>query len=114
MDKKEIEDFKEERERLNEIVMDHSDLNIRRFFNLDNSVYEEGEVPVKYKEMLGLVASTVMRCDDCIEYHMIRCKEEDVEEEEIQEVLSIALMVGGSITIPHVRKAFKLWDEMEE
>lgn len=113
MDEDEVERFKEERERLNDIVMDHASLETKRFFNLDSRVYEEGEIPAKWKEMMGLVASTVLKCDDCIKYHLIRCKEEGASGEEIEEALSIALMVGGSITIPHLRRAFELWEQME-
>jgi len=109
-----VKDFKEERERLNDIIMDYAGKDIKRFFNLDNAVYKDGAIPPKYKEMLGLVASTVLKCDDCIEYHMIRCKEEGVTDEEMVETLGIALIVGGSITIPHLRCAFELWDDMKE
>ncbi len=109
-----VKDFKEERERLNDIIMDYAGKDIKRFFNLDNAVYKDGAIPPKYKEMLGLVASTVLKCDDCIEYHIIRCKEEGVTDEEMIETLGIALIVGGSITIPHLRKAFELWDDMKE
>ena len=109
-----VKEFKEERERLNDIIMDYAGKDIKRFFSLDNSVYREGAIPPKYKEMLGLVASTVLKCDDCIEYHLIRCKEKGVTDEEMVETLGIALIVGGSITIPHLRNAFKLWDEMNE
>lgn len=113
-EKTEVERFREERESLNEIVMDYGGLEMKRFFNLDTQVYEEGELSKKFKEMLGLVASTVLKCDDCIEYHIINCAEEGVTDDELQEVMSIAMVVGGSITIPHVRRAFKLWDEMKE
>ncbi len=112
--KSEVQRFKEERESLNEIVMDYGGLEMKRFFNLDTQVYEEGELSKKFKEMLGLVASTVLKCDDCIEYHIINCAEEGVTDDELQEVMSIAMVVGGSITIPHVRRAFKLWDEIKE
>ncbi len=114
MDEDEIQRFKEERERLNDIIMDHAGLETKRFFNLDSQVYEDGQIPVKWKEMMGLVASTVLRCDDCIEYHIIRCKKEGVSDSEFEEALSIALVVGGSITIPHLRKAFELWDQLKE
>lgn len=108
------EEFREERERLNDIVMENADINMKRFFNLDTKVYDDGALPAKTKEMLGLAASTVLRCDDCIQYHLIRCREEGVSDEELTEVLSIALLVGGSITIPHLRTAFNLWEDMKE
>ncbi len=108
------EEFREERERLNDIILENADINMKRFFNLDTKVYEDGALPAKTKEMLGLTASTVLKCDDCIQYHLIRCKEEGVSDEELTEALSVALLVGGSITIPHLRKAFNLWDEMNK
>ena len=104
-------DFMDEREKLNEVLMKYAGKNTKRFFNIDTNAYREGVLPVKTKEMLGLVASTVLRCDDCIEYHLIRCDEEGVTDEEFEEVMSIALVVGGSITIPHLRRAFVKWDK---
>ena len=109
-----IEKFQSERERLNEIVMKYAQLEIKRFWSLDGQVSREGALPVKFKEMLGLVASLVLRCDDCIKYHIIRCHEEGVSSEEIEEALSIGLVVGGSIVIPHLRRAFEAWDELVE
>ena len=107
-----IEDFKEERERLNEIVMRYSGLSIKRFYGLDSQVYREGALPVKTKELLGLVASLVLRCDDCVKYHIIQCHEEGVTSEELEEALAIGLVVGGSIAIPHLRRALQTWDEL--
>lgn len=104
--------FKAERERLNETVMQYAGLGIKRFFSLDSQAYREGALPAQTKELLGLVASLVLRCDDCISYHIIRCHEERVSDDEMQEALSIGLVVGGSITIPHLRRAFALWDEL--
>lgn len=100
-----IREFREFRERLNEKILDEGTLDIRRFFALDSRVYEEGALPSRVKELLGLVASTVLRCDDCITYHLIRCREEGVTDEEFYEAFGIALVVGGSITIPHLRRA---------
>ena len=108
-----IEQFKAERETLNEIVMKYSDIEIKRFFSLDSQVYRKGALPEKTKELLGLVASLVLRCDDCINYHVIQSFEKNVSDEEFQETISIGLIVGGSITIPHIRKAFKTWDELK-
>ena len=109
-----IENFQQERERLNEIVMKYAGLETKRFFSLDGQVYREGAIPVKYKELLGLVASLVLRCDDCIKYHVARCHEEGVTSDEMEEALSIGLIVGGSIVIPHLRRAFEAWDELVE
>jgi len=99
---------------MNKRILDEDNLLIKRFFNLDTRSYEEGHLSVKVKEMLGLVASMVLRCDDCISYHIIRCKEEGVSREEFFEIFNIALVVGGSIVIPHLRRAVELLDELEE
>jgi AhpD family alkylhydroperoxidase len=106
--------FREEREKLNEIVLKNGGLTIKRFFGLDTRAYTEGALPVKTKELLGLVSSLVLRCDDCVLYHLLRCHEEGVSDEEFAEAINIGLVVGGSITIPHVRRAFKAWDELKE
>ena len=105
-------DFVEEREELNELVLDTANLEIKRFFSLDSQSYRPGELDAKTKEMLGLVASLVLRCDDCIAYHVGRCHEEGLGDAELQEVLSIGLVVGGSIVIPHLRRAVSVWEEI--
>ena len=107
-----FETFARERERLNEIVMKYAGLSLKRFYSLDAQVYRDGALPRKTKELLGLVASLVLRCDDCIRYHLLRCHEEGVTSEELEEALTIGLIVGGSITIPHLRRAFQAWDEL--
>lgn len=109
-----IKKFKKERETLNEIVMRYGGRNIKRFFTIDTQAYQEGAIPKKYKELLGLVSSLVLRCDDCIKYHIIQCKEEDVSDNELEEALAIGLVVGGSITIPHLRRALLAWDELHQ
>lgn len=109
-----IERFKEERQRLNDIVMKYAGLEIKRFWNLDSRVYKDGALPKKVKELLGLVASLVLRCDDCIMYHLIRSHEEGVTDEEMEDALAIGLIVGGSITIPHLRRAFDAWDQLKK
>lgn len=109
---KDIFTFQKERKELNQLVMKYGKQGIKRFFSLDSQVYREGKLPVKVKELLGLVASLVLRCDDCVKYHLIRCYEEQISTEELEEALEIALIVGGSITIPHLRRAFKVWDEL--
>jgi len=108
-----IEKFKEERERLNQIVMKYGGTEIKRFYGIDSQVYRKGALPSKTKELLGLVASLVLRCDDCIKYHIIQCYQEGVKDDELQEALTIGLVVGGSITIPHLRRAFEAWDELK-
>lgn len=109
----ESERFSEERALLNEIVMKYADLPIKRFYSLDSQVYREGSLPAKTKQLLGLVASFVLRCDDCIRYHLIHCREKGVSDKELIEALAIGLVVGGSITIPHMRRAIRMWDEMK-
>ena len=109
-----LSEFKEFREKMNEKILEEKNLNINRFFNLDTRAYEEGALSSKTKEMLGLVASMVLKCDDCITYHITRCKEEGVTREEFFEVFNIALIVGGSIVIPHMRKAVDLLEELSE
>jgi AhpD family alkylhydroperoxidase len=108
-----IRHFAEERESLNETVMQYAGRYIKRFYNIDSQVYHDGALPAKTKEMLGLVASLVLRCDDCINYHLIRCHELGVTSDEIEEVITVGLVVGGSIVIPHMRRAFQAWDELQ-
>jgi AhpD family alkylhydroperoxidase len=107
-----IDEFKAERKELTELTLDKANLEIKRFFSLDTQAYREGALPVRTKEMLGLVASMVLRCDDCIFYHLDRCHEEGVGTAELQEAMSIALVVGGSIVIPHLRRAVRAWEEL--
>jgi AhpD family alkylhydroperoxidase len=108
-----VADFQAERERLNEIVMRNAGQVTKRFYSLDSQAYRAGALPAKTKELLGLTASLVLRCDDCIKYHIIRCREEGVSTDELVEVLGIGLVVGGSITIPHLRRALQAWDELQ-
>jgi AhpD family alkylhydroperoxidase len=105
--------FRAFRERMNEEILGEGNLVINRFFNLDTRAYDGGALDVKTKELLGLVASLVLRCDDCVTYHLVRCAEEQVKRDEVFETLSIGLVVGGSITIPHLRRAVARWDELE-
>ncbi|MBU0713365.1 carboxymuconolactone decarboxylase family protein [bacterium] len=105
--------FNEERQILNELVMKYSSKISKRFLNLDAQVYQDGELDSKTKEMMGLVASLVLRCDDCIKYHLIQCHDHGVSSLELEEILSIALIVGGSITIPHIRRAVSFWDDLQ-
>lgn len=112
MGKSEVKRFLEKRKSLNDIVMKYSGKNIKRFYNLDSSVFHKGALPTKTKELIGLVASVVLRCDDCVTYHIARCKDEGVTDAELEEALAIGLIVGGSITIPSLRHAFKCWEEL--
>ena len=104
--------FDEFRSRMNERVFAAGNLTINRFFALDGRAYEAGALGVRTKEMLGLVASLVLRCDDCITYHIQRAVEEGVTDEELHEVFAVGLIVGGSIVIPHLRRAFARLEEV--
>jgi AhpD family alkylhydroperoxidase len=108
-----IDKFQQEREKLNQLVMEYAGIGTKRFYSLDSQAYREGVLPCKVKELLGLVASFVLRCDDCIKYHIIRCFEEGVSDQELEEALFIGLVVGGTITIPHQRRAMQAWDELK-
>lgn len=108
-----IKKFQKERAELAELMTEKADMSMKRFLNLDTKVYEDGAIPAKQKEMLGLVASLVLRCDDCINYHLVQCHKAHVTEAEIIETMDIGLVVGGSITIPHIRRALKSWGELE-
>ena len=108
-----LADFQKFRAELNEEILGCGHLGIKRFFALDHQAYEPGALPTKTKELLGLIASTVLRCDDCITYHLVRCGEEGWRREEIIDALNVALIVGGSITIPHVRRAFARMREID-
>lgn len=99
---------------MNARILEAGNLDIKRFFALDSRAYEPGALPVKTKELLGLVASLVLRCDDCVTYHVIRCREEGTTREEFFDAFNVALVVGGSITIPHLRRAVATLDEVEE
>ncbi len=101
------------RETQNELVLSQSDLSMKRFFALDHDVYGEGSLSKKAKELMGLVASTVLRCNDCISHHLIESVQQGASEKEIVEALGIALVVGGSITIPHLRHAMSLLGTIE-
>jgi AhpD family alkylhydroperoxidase len=108
-----LKEFREFRERMNARIHESGNLDIKRFFALDSRAYEGGALPVKTKELMGLVASLVLRCDDCVTYHVVRCREEGVTREEFFEAFNVALVVGGSIAIPHLRRAVAALDELE-
>lgn len=108
-----VHEFNEYRRKMNDRILATDNLVIKRFFNLDTNAYMEGALPVKTKELMGLVASMVLRCDDCITYHVVRCKEEGVTRPEFLEAFNVALIVGGSIVIPHLRRAVARLDELD-
>jgi len=112
MNKEELEQYRKYREKMNHKILAADHLGIKRFFNLDTQAYADGALDSKTKEMLGLVASMVLRCDDCISYHIVRCAEEKVSRAEMTEVFNVALVVGGSIVIPHMRRAFETMEQV--
>lgn len=109
-----LEEFRKYRERMNSEILGENNLVINRFFALDTRTYEAGALDVRTKELLGLVASLVLRCDDCVTYHLARCAEEGVSRDEIFETFSVGLVVGGSIVIPHLRRGVDRWTELEK
>ena len=109
-----LEEFKRYRERLNVRILSSGNLGIKRFFALDSQAYRKGALDVKTKELMGLVASVALRCNDCMTYHVVRCAQESVSDQEVLEALNVALVVGGSITIPHVRRAVDVLDQCRE
>jgi hypothetical protein len=109
-----IEEFNDYRSKMNERILEEDNKVIKRFFNLDTNTYAEGELDVKSKEMIGLACSMVLRCDDCIKYHLGKSFEAGVGRKEVFEVFSIAMVIGGSIVIPHLRRAVEYWEELEK
>ena len=107
-------EFKKYRQRLNEKILKEGSLNTKRFFSLDAGVYRDGKLPAKVKELLGLIASMVLRCNDCILYHLDRCIDLGYTNEELYEAMDVVLIVGGSIVIPHLRYAYEMIDEIRE
>ena len=112
MERDRLTEFRAFRERMNERIRERGNLSVNRFFALDSRVYEDGALDGRVKELLGLVASMVLRCDDCISYHIIRCREEGWSDDELFEAFAVGLVVGGSIVIPHLRRAVDLLDEL--
>ena len=108
-----FKEFTEFRHKMNERILGEDNKVIKRFFSIDTLTYQDGALNVKTKEMLGLVASMVLRCDDCVSYHVNKCKEVGVTREEMFEVFQVGLVVGGSIVIPHLRRAVDFLDEIE-
>jgi AhpD family alkylhydroperoxidase len=107
-----VKEFNDYRTRMNEVILGKDNLVIKRLWNLDTNTYAAGALDVKTKELLGLVASMVLRCDDCIKYHVGKAKELDVTTDELYEVFAVANIVGGTIVIPHTRRAAEYWEEL--
>ncbi|HLR26324.1 MAG TPA: carboxymuconolactone decarboxylase family protein [Fodinibius sp.] len=114
IEKNSLERFREARKEGNKKVLDTDHLGVKRFFNLDTNAYKDAALPGKTKELLGLVASAVMRCNDCIDYHLEQCAEAGYTKEEIIDAMNVALVVGGSIVIPHLRHAVNTLDQLEQ
>ncbi|UCG30555.1 MAG: carboxymuconolactone decarboxylase family protein [candidate division WOR-3 bacterium] len=114
MSNRKIGNFVQEREKLIENMSKYCGQHAKRFFHLDSQVYKAGALPAKTKELLGLVASLVLRCEDCIDYHLVNCHKNEVSDEELAEALTVGLIAGGSITIPHLRRAYASWDELKK
>jgi AhpD family alkylhydroperoxidase len=108
-----LDEFNAYRKKMNDKLLSEDNKVIKRIFNLDTNTFKKGHLSVKTKELMGLVASTVLRCDDCIKYHLETCFKEGVSKEEIMETLSIATLIGGTIVIPHLRKAYEFWEVLE-
>jgi AhpD family alkylhydroperoxidase len=109
-----VQEFNTYRAKMNEKILNADNVVLKRLFNLDTNTYAEGALPVKTKELLGLVASMVLRCDDCIKYHLEKCKENNVNTAEVFEVFAVANIVGGTIVIPHTRRAVEFWEELQK
>jgi AhpD family alkylhydroperoxidase len=109
-----VEEFKAYRKRMNERLLQEDQKILKRVFNLDTNAYLEGHLPVKTKELLGLGNSLVLRCDDCVKYHLQTCYELGISKEEVIEAMSISLVIGGTIVIPHLRRAVEFWDELSQ
>ena len=108
-----VQEFNAYREKMNEVILSKNNLVMKRLWNLDTNTYEDGALDKKTKEMLGLVASMVLRCDDCIKYHLGKCFELGIGTEQLYEIFAVANVVGGTIVIPHTRRAAEYWEELQ-
>ncbi len=108
-----LEQFRQKRSEMNDKILDLNHLGVKRFFNLDSNTYRDGSLPGETKELLGLVASAVLRCNDCIDYHLEQCAKSGFTKDEIVDALNVALVVGGSIVIPHMRHAVETLEFLE-
>ena len=109
-----VTEFNDYRQRMNDKILADNNKVIKRIFNLDTNAFAEGALDVKTKELLGLVASMVLRCDDCVKYHLETCHKEGIQKAQVVETLSIANLIGGTIVIPHLRRAYEYWDALEQ
>ncbi|QJP32977.1 carboxymuconolactone decarboxylase family protein [Nonlabens sp. Ci31] len=109
-----VEEFNAYRAKMNDAIIEDNNKIIKRIFNLDTNAFAAGTLDKKTKELLGLVASAVLRCDDCVKYHLEASHKEGISKEEVVEALSIATLVGGTIVIPHLRRAYEYWDAIEQ
>jgi len=108
-----VREFNEYRSKMNDKILSSDSLIIKRIFNLDTNAYSSGALDLKSKELIGLTCSLVLRCDDCIKYHLGKCKEVGLKTNEVNEAMGIATLIGGTIVIPHLRRAFEYWEELE-
>lgn len=109
-----VNEFNEYRTRMNDKILTADNTVLKRLFNLDTNTYADGALPTKTKEMLGLVASMVLRCDDCVKYHLEKCKEQGISTVEMFEIFAVANIVGGTIVIPHTRRAVEYWEALQK
>ena len=114
MAKELIDEFRSYREKMNARLLAQDNKVIKRIFNLDTNTYKDGAISAKTKEMLGLVSSMVLRCDDCVKYHLEKCFEHNISTKEIMEIFAVANLVGGTIVIPHTRRALEFWEELNK
>jgi AhpD family alkylhydroperoxidase len=108
-----VKQFNEYRTRMNEKIADADNLIIKRIFNLDTNAYAPGALDVKSKELIGLTCSLVLRCDDCVKYHLGKCKDVGFTTEEVNEAMGVATLIGGTIVVPHLRRAFEYWEALQ-
>lgn len=108
-----IEEFRAYRSKMNEKILAGNNLVIKRIYNIDTNCYTDGALSAKTKEMLGLATSMVLRCDDCVKYHLEKCFEQGLSTEELFEIFAVANLVGGTIVIPHTRRALEYWEELQ-
>lgn len=109
-----VDEFNAYRQQMNEKIMEADNLVLRRLFNLDTNTYAAGALPEKTKEMIGLAASMVLRCDDCVKYHLQKCYQLGVSKQEVFEIFAISNIIGGTIVIPHLRRAVEFWEALQE
>lgn len=108
-----VKQFNDYRTRMNEKITGSDNLILKRIFNLDTNAYAGGILDVRTKELIGLTCSLVLRCDDCVKYHLAKCKEANIKTEEVNEAMGVATLIGGTIVIPHLRRAFEYWEALQ-